>query len=42
MGDGQSVSLVKKIQSVGTIFNELINQMENQMNFEQREINHGF
>ena len=39
---GQSVSLVKKIQSVGTIFNELINQMENQMNFEQREINHGF
>ena len=33
---GQSVSLVKEIQSVKHIFKELIEQMENQINFEQR------
>ena len=38
---GQSVSLVKEIQSVKNIFKELIEQMDNQLNFEQKEINDG-
>ena len=38
---GQSVSLVKEIQSVDDIFKELIKQMENQINFEQKDLNNG-
>ena len=38
---GQSVSLVKEIQSVKHIFKELIEQMESQINFEQEDLNHG-
>ena len=37
---GQSVSLVKE-QSVDDIFKELIKQMENQINFEQKDLNNG-
>ena len=36
---GQSVSLVKKMQSVEEIFRELVEQMENQINFEQKGVN---
>tara|TARA_Y100000991_G_C21923254_1_gene327466 strand:- start:271 stop:1137 length:867 start_codon:yes stop_codon:yes gene_type:complete len=38
---GQSVSLVKEIQSVDDIFKELIKQMQNQINFEQKDLNNG-
>ena len=36
---GQSVSLVKKIQSVEEIFLEIIQQMESQISYEQKELN---
>ena len=36
---GQSVSLVKKIQSVEEIFLEIIQQMKKQVSFEQKELN---
>ncbi|MEC8265260.1 MAG: nitronate monooxygenase [Pseudomonadota bacterium] len=38
---GQSVSLVKEIQSVKEIFNELVLQMENQINCEQKDLKDG-
>ena len=38
---GQSVSLVKKLQSVCEIFNELTQQMKSQINFEQKDSNNG-
>ena len=38
---GQSVSLVKKLQSVSEIFNELTQQMKSQINFEQKDSNNG-
>ena len=38
---GQSVSLVKEIQSVKHIFKELIEQMDIQINFERKDFNHG-
>ena len=38
---GQSVSLVKQIQSVKDIFGELIDQMESQVNFELKDLNNG-
>ena len=36
---GQSVSLVKKIQSVEEILLEIIQQMESQVSFEQKGFN---
>ena len=33
---GQSVSLVKKMQTVEEIIRELVEQMENQINFEAK------
>ena len=38
---GQSVSLVKKLQSVSEIFNELTQQMKSQINFEHKDSNNG-
>ena len=38
---GQSVSLVKQIQSVKDIFGELIDQMESQVNCELKDLNNG-
>ena len=38
---GQSASLVKKLQSVSEIFNELTQQMKSQINFEQKDSNNG-
>ena len=36
---GQSVSLVKKMQTVEEIIRELVEQMENQINFEAGGVN---